>query len=160
MCGWLIPSVINQMLLQISVSLAEYLCCSRQSLGVEGFFFFSSVSITLFLQKLVLIFQECTVAGVAGVRSQEYRWRPALAMAALIDLDISICCLYPTPFVPRILGSWGILPRKISAVWPFCRYHKDVSNLLKLSRNDKALPTWLCSSKYFLHQQRSRIYVR
>ena len=158
MRGWLTPSVTIQMLLQISISLAEYLYCSRQNLRVGVFFFLSVTNIIVF--RNWCWYSRNAVAGVARVRSQEYRRCQAVALAALIDSDISVCRLYPAPFLPYILGSWGFFPKKTSAVWPFCSYHKDVSNLLKLSRNDKSLPRWLCWCKHFLHQQRSRIYVR
>lgn len=115
-----------------------------------GFFFLSVTNFICF--RNWCWYSRNAAAGVAGVRSLKYQWRQALASAALITLDISVCCLYPAPVMLRILGSWGILPKKTSVVWPFCPYHKDVSNLLKLSRNDKALPKRLCRCKYFLHQ--------
>lgn len=94
MCVWLIPSVIIQMLLQISVSLAEYLCSSRQSWRVRGFFFPLSVSPTSFFFRNWCRYSRNAVARVGGVRSQEHQWRQALALAVLFDMDVPIHCLY------------------------------------------------------------------
>lgn len=151
MCVWLIPSVIIQMLLQISVSLAEYLCSSRQSWRVRVFFPPPlSVTSFTFLQKLVLIFQEWSGQGRWGEIS-----RTPVTSGSCFGSPLRHGCPYSLP----ILGSCGILLKKMNAAQPFCAYHKDVSNLQKLSRNDKTFPRCLCWFKHFLYPDCSGLYT-
>lgn len=115
-------------------------------------FFFSPVSVTnfIFLQKLVPIFQECSGQGRWGEIS-----RTLVMPGSCFGSPLRHGCPYSLP----ILGSCGILPKKMNAAQPFCAYHKDVSNLQKLSRNDKTFPRCLCWFKCFLNPHCSGLYT-
>lgn len=116
------------MLLEISISLTEYLCCSSQSLG-DGVFFLSAIYFLFFRNQ-------CWYSrnAVAAVRYWKYWWCQALALVALIALDIS--AVHTWLLLCHVYVEAGEFCPPKSGMWPFCLQHKDVSNLLKLSRND------------------------